>query len=43
MIYNVMDLTPEVNALAYGWKADSYEFDSLHILSGRRFHDGHRR
>ena len=40
MIYNVMDLTPDVNALAYGWKADSYEFESLHILSGRRFSDG---
>ena len=40
MIYNVMDLTPEVNALAYGWKANSYEFQSLHLLSGRPFHDG---
>jgi putative ABC transport system permease protein len=40
MIYNVMDLTPEVNALAYGWKADSYEFESLQILSGQRFRDG---
>ena len=25
-IYNVMDLTPDVNALVYGWKAGSYEF-----------------
>lgn len=40
MIYNVMDLTPDVNALAYGWKADSYEFQSLQILAGRPFHDG---
>jgi putative ABC transport system permease protein len=40
MILNMMDLTPEVNALAYGWKADSYEFDSLTIESGRRFRDG---
>lgn len=40
VIYNLMDLTPEVNALAYGWKADSYQFDSIHILSGQRFHDG---
>jgi putative ABC transport system permease protein len=40
MILNLMDLTPEVNALAYGWKADSYEFDSLKIVSGRRFEDG---
>jgi putative ABC transport system permease protein len=40
MIYNVMDLTPEVNALAYGWRADSYEFESLQILSGHHFRDG---
>jgi putative ABC transport system permease protein len=41
MIYNVMDLTPEINALVYGWKADSYEFESLQILSGQPFRDGH--
>lgn len=41
VIFNMMDLTTDVNALAYGWKADSYEFDSLQILSGRRFRDGH--
>ena len=41
IIYNLMDLTPEVNALAYGWKANSYEFESLRILSGRPFRDGH--
>jgi putative ABC transport system permease protein len=40
MIYNVMALTPSVNALAYGWKANSYEFDSLKILAGRRFQEG---
>jgi len=40
IIYNLMDLTPDVNALAYGWQADSYQFDSLQILSGRRFRDG---
>jgi putative ABC transport system permease protein len=40
MIYNVMDLTPEVNALAFGWKADSFEFQSLQLLSGRPFRDG---
>lgn len=40
MIFNMMDLTPEVNALAYGWHADSFEFDSIHVLSGRIFHDG---
>jgi putative ABC transport system permease protein len=40
VIYNLMDLTPTVNALAYGWTADSYEFDSLQMVSGRRFRDG---
>ncbi|MGC1422193.1 MAG: ABC transporter permease [Terracidiphilus sp.] len=42
MIYNVMDLTPDVNALVYGWKAGSYEFRSLQLLSGKPFQDGHR-
>ncbi len=40
MILNMMDLTPEINALVYGWKADSYEFDSLTFKSGKRFRDG---
>ena len=40
MILNMMDITPEINALTYGWKADSYELDSLTFKSGRRFHDG---
>jgi putative ABC transport system permease protein len=40
MILNMMDLTPEVNALAYGWKSDSYEFESLTFKSGHRFQDG---
>lgn len=39
MIFNVMDLTPDVTALVYGWKADSFEFGSLQILAGQRFHD----
>jgi putative ABC transport system permease protein len=41
VIYNVMDLTPQVNALVYGWKSDSYEFGSLQLRSGRPFQDGH--
>ena len=40
MILNMMDITPEINALVYGWKADSYEFDSLTFKSGKRFRDG---
>ena len=41
IIYNLMDLTPDLNALVYGWKANSYEFEALRILSGRPFRDGH--
>jgi putative ABC transport system permease protein len=40
MIFNLIDLTPEQNALVYGWKANSYELDSLQFTSGGRFHDG---
>ena len=29
MIFNLIDLTPDVNALVFGWPADSYELDSL--------------
>ena len=39
-IFNLMDLTPDVNALVYGWKADAFQFGSLQILAGRRFRDG---
>ena len=40
VIFNLMDLTTDVNALVYGWKADNYEFDALQILSGHHFQDG---
>ena len=39
-IFNLMDLTPDVNALVYGWKADAFQFGSLQILAGRPFRDG---
>ena len=39
MSFNLMDLTPDVTALVYGWQADSFEFASLQILSGQRFRD----
>src|ERR1700755_105079 len=39
-IFNLMDLTPDVNALVYGWKGDAFQFNSLQILKGRRFRDG---
>jgi putative ABC transport system permease protein len=40
MIFNIMDITPEVNALAFGWLDNSYEFDPLTFDSGGRFHNG---
>jgi putative ABC transport system permease protein len=39
MMINMMDLTPEINALAYGFKSDSFELDALTLESGRRFRD----
>lgn len=39
MIFNLMDLTPEVNAIAFGWLDDSYEFNSLTFESGGKFHN----
>ena len=41
VIFNVMDLTPDVNALVYGWKANSFEFQSIQLVFGQRFQDGH--
>ena len=40
MIFNIMDLTPEVNAIVFGWLDDTYEFNSLTFTSGSRFHNG---
>jgi putative ABC transport system permease protein len=40
MIFNLMDLTPDVNAVVFGWQADSYELDALTFTSGRRFRNG---
>jgi putative ABC transport system permease protein len=40
MIFTLMDLTPEINAIVFGFQADSYELDALTILSGRRFQKG---
>ncbi len=40
MIFNIMDITPEISALTFGWLDDSYEFDSLTFTSGGRFHSG---
>ena len=39
-IFNLMDLTPDINALVYGWKAGAFQLNSLQILAGRRFRDG---
>jgi putative ABC transport system permease protein len=39
MILNMMNVTPDVNALVYGWRSDSFEFAPLTIVEGRRFRD----
>lgn len=36
-VMNIMDLTPEINAVIYGWLDDSFDLDPMVILSGRRF------
>jgi putative ABC transport system permease protein len=39
MILNMMDVTPDVNALVYGLRANSFEFEPLIIGQGRVFRD----
>ena len=40
VIYNMMDVSTDENALVYGEPADAFQLDALKIVSGRRFHDG---
>ncbi len=40
MTFSFLALTADVNALAYGWAADSFEFSSISMVAGRRFRDG---
>jgi putative ABC transport system permease protein len=40
MIFNIMDITPEVNAIIFGWLDSSFEFSSLTFTSGGAFHNG---
>jgi putative ABC transport system permease protein len=40
MIFNLMDLTTDVNAIVFGWLDNTYEFAPLTFLSGGRFHNG---
>jgi putative ABC transport system permease protein len=40
MIFNMMDLTPEVNAIVFGWVSNSYDFNSITFKSGTKFEDG---
>jgi len=40
MIINMMAVTPEINTLVYGWRADTFEFAAIKILQGRKFRDG---
>lgn len=37
VVVNFVDLTPDINAVIYGWEENSYEMDSLVLLEGRRF------
>jgi len=40
VIFNEMELTPDVNALVYGWPADAFQLNALRLESGRRYRDG---
>ena len=40
MILNMMDLTPEVNALVYAFPENSFEMDALKVVEGRRLQEG---
>lgn len=40
MILNMMDVTPEITSVVYGWPDNSFELDQLTILQGRRFRGG---
>jgi putative ABC transport system permease protein len=40
MTLNFMSLSADVNAIAYGWKADSFEFSAISMTAGRRFRNG---
>jgi len=37
MVFNIMDLTPEVNAIVYGRPDHSFEMESLAMVQGRKF------
>lgn len=37
VVVNFVDLTPEINAVVYGWDEHSYEMEPLTMLEGRRF------
>lgn len=39
-VFNLMDVTSDVNALVYGWRANAFEFDSLKIVAGQPIHNG---
>jgi putative ABC transport system permease protein len=37
VLFNLMELTPEVNAIVYAYPDDSFEMDPLVMLQGRKF------
>jgi putative ABC transport system permease protein len=40
MLMEFASLSTDQNAIVYGWKADSFEFQSIQIIAGRQFRDG---
>jgi putative ABC transport system permease protein len=40
MLLDFASITADLNAIIYGWKADSFEFQSIQVVSGKRFRDG---
>ena len=37
LVFNIMDLTPEVNTIVYGRPEHSFEMDSIAMVQGRKF------
>ena len=40
MLLDFASVTTDLNAIIYGWKADSFEFQSIQVVAGNRFRDG---
>lgn len=40
MLLEFASLSTDINSIVYGWKTDSFEFQSIQIVAGRHFRDG---